>query len=35
MFCILQDVPEGTTKLLRVKIIEGVNLAKKDIFGAR
>ncbi|BFZ02488.1 hypothetical protein BsWGS_05528 [Bradybaena similaris] len=28
------DVPEGTTKLLRVKIIEGVNLAKKDIFGA-
>ncbi|CAG5135198.1 unnamed protein product, partial [Candidula unifasciata] len=28
------DVPEGTTKLLRIKIIEGVNLAKKDIFGA-
>ena len=26
--------PPGTTKLLRIKIIKGENLAKKDIFGA-
>ncbi|XP_052098137.1 E3 ubiquitin-protein ligase NEDD4-like isoform X1 [Mytilus californianus] len=26
--------PPGTTKLLRIKVIKGENLAKKDIFGA-
>ncbi|XP_061173207.1 E3 ubiquitin-protein ligase NEDD4-like isoform X1 [Saccostrea echinata] len=26
--------PPGTTRLLRVKVLNGVNLAKKDIFGA-
>uniref|UniRef100_A0A2C9JRW3 E3 ubiquitin-protein ligase n=1 Tax=Biomphalaria glabrata TaxID=6526 RepID=A0A2C9JRW3_BIOGL len=28
------DTNEGVTKLLRIKVIEGVHLAKKDIFGA-
>lgn len=31
----LQNDSSGTTRLLRIKVIEGVNLAKKDIFGAR
>ncbi|XP_070202594.1 E3 ubiquitin-protein ligase NEDD4-like isoform X3 [Littorina saxatilis] len=29
-----QNDTTGTTRLLRIKVIEGVNLAKKDIFGA-
>ena len=32
---VLQNESSGTTRLLRIKVIEGVNLAKKDIFGAR
>ncbi|KAK7496832.1 hypothetical protein BaRGS_00011812 [Batillaria attramentaria] len=30
----LENDTTGTTRLLRIKVIEGVNLAKKDIFGA-
>ncbi|XP_050400244.1 E3 ubiquitin-protein ligase NEDD4 isoform X2 [Patella vulgata] len=33
----LPEIPSdqpGTTRLLRIKIVEGVNLARKDIFGA-
>ncbi|XP_064610095.1 LOW QUALITY PROTEIN: E3 ubiquitin-protein ligase NEDD4-like [Liolophura sinensis] len=30
----LRRSPSGTTRLLRVRVIAGVNLAKKDIFGA-
>lgn len=30
----IQGEPPGTTRLLRVKVLNGVNLAKKDIFGA-
>lgn len=33
--CDLQNDTSGTTRLLRIKVIEGINLAKKDIFGAR
>jgi len=32
---VLQSDQPGTTKILRIKILNGVNLAKKDIFGAR
>lgn len=35
MFYLFQGEPPGTTRLLRVKVLNGVNLAKKDIFGAR
>ena len=34
LFLFQSDRP-GTTRLLRVKVLAGVNLAKKDIFGAR
>ncbi|KAL8615914.1 hypothetical protein ACOMHN_034590 [Nucella lapillus] len=30
----IENDTSGTTRLLRIKVIEGVNLAKKDIFGA-
>ncbi|PVD19538.1 hypothetical protein C0Q70_20027 [Pomacea canaliculata] len=30
----IQNDTSGTTRLLRIKVIEGINLAKKDIFGA-
>ncbi|XP_041367636.1 E3 ubiquitin-protein ligase NEDD4-like isoform X2 [Gigantopelta aegis] len=30
----LPNEPRGTTRLLRIKVVEGIGLAKKDIFGA-
>lgn len=35
IFLLPQGDAPGTTRLLRVRVIAGVHLAKKDIFGAR
>jgi hypothetical protein len=32
---VFQGDPNGVTRVLRVKVIAGIHLAKKDIFGAR